>query len=348
MDGRPEGQKGETTVQQSAQVKVGLFFILGIATLLVVYELLGGFNFLTPGVIYTTSFHSANGLRIGDPVRLSGIDVGTVTGLRVAGNAIEVSLRVAPGTVIKTDTTATIKFTSLLGTDFVDLTFGTPAAQPLPPNGRIASREGSDLNTLVAEAQDLATSLNKNQQHFFNSLDTVIGSEKGGLKETMTNLNGLLADIRSGKGTLGKLATDDKLYTDLQGSFEHFNDISEKIARGEGTLGKLATDDKLYTRLSEATDKLADIADRVSAGEGTLGKLVTDDSLFVQTKELATNLNSIMKKVEKGEGTLGKLVMDDTLYNSATDALRKISKTSETAEDLAPLGAALAMGALLF
>jgi len=40
--------------------------------------------------------------------------------------------------------------------------------------------------------------------------------------------------------------------------------------------------------------------------------------------------------------------MDDTLYNSATDALRKLSKTSETAEDLAPLGAALAMGALLF
>jgi len=335
-------------VEHTAPVKVGLFFILGIATLLVVYELLGGFNFLTPGVTYTTTFHAANGLRVGDPVRLSGVDVGAVTGLRVADNAIAVSLRVNTGTVIKTDTTATIKFASLLGTNFIDLTFGTPAAQPLPPGGRIAGKEGTDLNTLVAETQELATSLNKNQQRFFNSLDEVVGGEKGGLKETMTNLNGLLADVRAGKGTLGKLATDDKLYADLQGSFEHFNDISQKIARGEGTLGKLTTDETLYARLSEATDKLADIADRISAGEGTLGKLVTDDSLFVETKELATNLNSIMKKVEKGEGTLGKLVMDDTLYNSATDALRKLSKTSETAEDLAPLGAALAMGALLF
>jgi len=335
-------------VQHSAQVKVGLFFILGVATLLVVYELLGGFNFLSPGMTYTTAFRAANGLRIGDPVRLSGVDVGTVTGLRVADNAIEVSLRVNRGTVIKTDSVATIKFTSLLGANFIDLTFGSPTAKPLPAGGRITGQEGTDLNTLVAEAQELATSLNKNQQRFFNSLDQVVGNEKGGLKETMTNLNGLLADVRAGKGTLGKLATDDTLYTDMRGSFEHFNDISAKIAKGEGTLGKLATDDKLYTRLSEATDKLADIADRVSAGEGTLGKLVTDDSLFVQTKELATNLNSILKKVEKGEGTLGKLVMDDTLYNSATDAMRKLGKTADTAEDLAPLTTAISLGYLLF
>jgi phospholipid/cholesterol/gamma-HCH transport system substrate-binding protein len=338
----------EETVQSSAQVKVGLFFILGVVTLLVVYELLGGFNFLSPGVTYTTTFHSANGLRIGDPVRLSGVDAGAVTGLRVADNAIEVSLRVDRGTVIKADTTATIKFTSLLGSNFIDLTFGTPAAASLPPGGRIASREGSDLNTLVAEAQGLATSLNKNQQRFFNSLDEVIGGEKGGLKETMTNLNGLLADVRAGKGTLGKLATDDTLYVELKGSFEQFNSISKKMANGEGTLGKLVTDDTLYLRLTEATDKLADITQRIAAGEGTLGKLVTDDSLFVETKELATNLNSILKKVEKGEGTLGKLVMDDALYNSATDALRKLGKTADTIEDLAPLSTALSVGSLLF
>ena len=267
-------------MHNSAQVKVGLFFILGVATLLVVYELLGGLDLLTPGLSYTSTFHAANGLRIGDPVRLAGVDVGTVTGLRVVDNAIEVSMRVNRDTVIKTDSVATIKFTSLLGANFIDVSFGSPTAKPLPPGGRIASREGTDLNTLVAEAQDLATSLNKNQQKFFTAIDQVVGTEKGGLKETMTNLNGLLADIRSGKGTLGKLATDDKLYAELQGSFEHLNVISEKVA--------------------------------------------------------------------KGEGTLGKLVTDDTLYNSATDALRKLGKTADTAEDMAPLTTAIALGYLLY
>jgi phospholipid/cholesterol/gamma-HCH transport system substrate-binding protein len=75
---------------------------------------------------------------------------------------------------------------------------------------------------------------------------------------------------------------------------------------------------------------------------------VTDDSLFVETKELATNLNSILKKVEKGEGTLGKLVMDDTLYQEATEALRKLGKTADTAEDLAPLSTVLSIGSVLF
>jgi phospholipid/cholesterol/gamma-HCH transport system substrate-binding protein len=335
-------------VQQAAPVKVGLFFIFGVATLLIVYELLGGFNLLSPGETYTTSFQSANGLRVGDLVRLSGVDVGAVTDLRVADRAIEVSLRVDRGTAIKTDTTATIKFTSLLGTNFVDLSFGSAAAAPLPPGGRIAGKEGADLNTIVAQAQELTTSLNANQQRLFDKVDRLMGDQENGLQETVSNLNGLLTDIRAGKGTLGKLVTDEKLYVELKGSFEQFHTISQKMARGEGTLGKLATDDALYTRLAETTDQLADITRRISAGEGTLGKLVTDDSLFVETKELATNLNSILKKVEKGEGTLGKLVMDDTLYQEATEALRKLGKTADTAEDLAPLSTVLSIGLFLF
>ncbi len=335
-------------MKHSAQVKVGLFFIVGVATLLIVYEMLGGFNFLSPGAVYTATFRSANGLRVGDPVRLSGVDVGTITGLSIGENAIDVSLRIERRTVIRTDSVATIKSASLLGANFIDLSFGSPAAAPLPPGSRIKSQEGSDLNQLVAQAQELATSLNTNQQRFFNQLGNILGDDKGGLKDTMGNLNGLLVDIRSGKGTLGQLATDDRLYVELKGSFEHLNTISEKMARGEGTLGKLVTDDTLYTRLTQATDKLADITQRISAGEGTLGKLVTDDSLFVETKELATNLNTILKKVEKGEGTLGKLVMDDTLYNSATEALHKLSKTADTAEDLAPLSTAISIGSVLF
>ena len=326
---------------QSAPVKVGFFFVFGVATLLIVYELLGGFELFSPGVSYTTRFQSTNGLRVGDPVRLSGMDVGRIADLRVADQAIEVELRVDPDAVIRADSVATVKFTSLLGSNFVDITFGSASAATLPPGSRIASKEGADLNTIVAQAQELTTSLS-------NQLGGLMGDQEGGLKNTMTNINGLVSDIRAGKGTLGKLVTDESLYNELQGSFENLNEVTQRMVRGEGTLGRLATDETLYVRLTETMEGVHEITQKISAGEGTLGKLVTDDSLFVETKELATSLNAILKKVEKGEGTLGRLVMDDTLYDEATEALRKLAKTSDTAEDLAPLASALAIGAILF
>lgn len=334
-------------MKDSAQLKVGLFFILGIAALLVMYEMLGGFAFLTPGSTYTTSFNSAHGLRIGDPVRLSGLDVGIISSLGAAGDRIDVAMRIDKETPVRTDSVATVKLTSLLGTSFIDISFGSPSAPLLPAGSRITSEEGVDLNVLVAEAQELATSLNTNQQRFFDQLNGLVGDENG-LGQTLDNINGLLGDIRAGKGTLGRLATDDSLYTDLQGSFKNLNRISEQIASGEGTLGKLVADEELYVRLSDTMDGLADITRQIRSGEGTLGKLVTDDSLFLETKELAVNLNNILRKVEKGEGTLGKLVMDDALYHAATDALEKLGRSADTVEDLAPLSPLISGATLLF
>ena len=346
--GNESRKRKGATVNYSAQTKVGFFFIVGIATLLIVYEMLGGFAFLTPGSTYTTAFDSAHGLRIGDPVRLSGLGVGSVTGLDVVDDKIEVALRIDGGTPVRSDSVAIIKLTSLLGTSFVDISFGSSAAPLLPPGSRITSEEGADLNVLVEQAQELATSLNTNQQRFFTRLDSLMGDDDNGLTMTLSNLNGLLTDIRSGKGTLGRLATDDSLYVELQGTFKRLNTVSQKILDGEGTLGKLVSDDTLYLRFTDTMDGLAEITRQVRSGEGTLGKLFTDDTLYVQTTELTTTLNSLLKKVEQGEGTLGKLVMDDALYNTATDAMYKLGKTADTAEDLAPLTPILSLGSLLF
>jgi len=105
-------------------------------------------------VEYKTSFKSIPGLKLGDPVRLAGVDVGSVRDIQVIGARVEVSIRVKPGTPVKTDSIATIKLTSLLGTNFVDLTFGSPAAQKAPPGSLLQSTEPPDLNTLLARLND--------------------------------------------------------------------------------------------------------------------------------------------------------------------------------------------------
>jgi phospholipid/cholesterol/gamma-HCH transport system substrate-binding protein len=72
----------------------------------------------------------------------------------------------------------------------------------------------------------------------------------------------IVADIRSGKGTAGKLITDEAIYNDARAAIARFNTAAERIdnvvasaQRGEGTAGKLLTDDSLYNNVNQLSSE---------------------------------------------------------------------------------------------
>ena len=67
-----------------------------------------------------------------------------------------------------------------------------------------------------------------------------------------------LAAVNAGKGTLGKLITDETLFTDLKGAVENANIILGRMVRGEGTLGKLVRDEDLYEDLQNMMANLTE------------------------------------------------------------------------------------------
>jgi phospholipid/cholesterol/gamma-HCH transport system substrate-binding protein len=69
----------------------------------------------------------------------------------------------------------------------------------------------------------------------------------------MTNGNALLTDVRAGKGSLGKLATDDALYNNLRESSQNIANASAKLNDNTTTVGKLFSDPKLYDSLTGLT-----------------------------------------------------------------------------------------------
>ena len=71
-------------------------------------------------------------------------------------------------------------------------------------------------------------------------------------KDAMGNLNSIAEDVKAGKGSLGKLMTDDALYDQARGAVESFNKVAQKIERGEGTIGKLVNDETLYVETKKA------------------------------------------------------------------------------------------------
>jgi len=319
----------------SREIRVGLFLVVAFLILIALFELVGKETIFARMLEYRTSFKSIPGLKLGDPVRLAGVDVGTVRDIRVIGARVEVAMRVKPGTPVKTDSIATIKLTSLLGTNFVDLTFGSPAAQIAPDGSLLQSSEPPDLNTLLVRLNDAAGDI----QTLAKQVNEGLGKSIEPISSAFQTMDKIAKKIEKGEGTLGRLIADDGLYREIRGMAANLHQVSDQIAKGQGTLGKLLADDALYKDLRSlsadlrgTTGSLSRVMKDIESGKGSLGKLVRDESLYNEARgtlgemrEALTGLRTASKRINEGKGTLGKLVNDEALYNDMQGAVASLN-----------------------
>ena len=317
----------------NTQVKVGIFFVVGLIILLAVFDFVGDIPFFKNEYKLKTYFDSIGELRQGNPVKLEGYDVGKITDIRVSDRRIEVEFNVEKDVGVRKDSLATINLTSLLGTSFINLTFGTPES-PLAQSGDVLpSKNPADINQILSKVDSAVSSIDG----ALSGLD-VFGESKEKLSNIVNNIDIVLENVKEGKGTIGKLFKDDTLYNEAEKTFSNVNEITTSMKDGEGTIGKLLTDESLYNDAKVALTNFGQLTKKLNASGGTIGKLLNDDTLYNEATGAATNLNEILEKVNSGQGTLGQLVNDDSLYRDAKDTLLKVDKSIDTLDDLAPLG----------
>ena len=92
-----------------------------------------------------------------------------------------------------------------------------------------------------------------------------IDSAAAKARELLTNANDVVLDVKAGKGTVGRLMTDDTLYRETTGTMTNAHQILLKVNHGDGTLGQIINDDKLLKdaklmmeKLDKATESLED------------------------------------------------------------------------------------------
>ena len=317
----------------NTQVKVGIFFVVGLIILLAVFDFVGDIPFFKNEEKLTTYFNSIAGLREGNQVKLEGYDIGKVSKISVVGRKIEVQFNVKKEIGIKKDSIASINLTSLLGISYINLTFGTSDSQFAVKGDVLPSEEPADINKILSKVNSAVGSID----NALGGLD-VFGANKEQLTNIVNNIDIVLEDIKEGRGTIGKLFKDDSLYNEAENTFANVNEITTSIKEGRGTLGKLLNDESLYNDAKFALTNLGELSKKLNTAKGTIGKLINDDTLYNEATSAATNLNSILEKINSGQGTLGQLVNDDSLYKDAKDTLLKVDKSIDTLDDLAPLG----------
>ena len=320
-------------MKSSMETKVGIFFVGGLIVLLIMFEMISGLNLFVRETKLRTAFNTSGGLKEGDPVKILGVEAGKVRKIAVSEGKVWVTFVVQKEARVHADAVASVKFTSLLGTNFLDLTFGSPDKPFAQAGGVLASVESPDLNSVLSKLENLSGDINR----AFTQINDIFAENRGKLARTMTNLDAIMQDVAQGKGSIGKLVKDDSLYVQATAAMTSLNKISTKIERGEGTIGKLVNDDAFYNEAKTALTNIGQISDKINRGEGTLGKLVNEPQLYDDLSDSAKSLKSILKKVDTGQGTIGKLVNDDGMYGDIRGALKNVNKVTDTIEEQGPL-----------
>ncbi len=341
-------------------VKVGIFVVAALIALI-------GFSLrvsedLKGKEVYTLSayFDDALGLEEGADVSLGGLRIGRLDNLSFdpARKSIVASLAVSADYQLPADSTAVVERSALLGNSIIVIEYGDEKTF-LSPDSEIATRKQPGLSELVdsitgmsTDARELMDSLKKNQDEVFQKIDRVIEENRDDFRQTSSsmasagpklekladNLNEITENMKAGKGTIGKLYSDESLYNDLKNFSEEANKITADLREGEGTLSKLLYDDSLAKKAEESFDKLGSAGDEVQAvlsdHREDIKKMIDSlSNVGPQIDEAVANMQQITDKINNGEGTLGKLVNDPSLYNDTKKTMNQVGESFESSEE---------------
>ncbi len=273
--------------------KLGMFVILGLGLFMITIYFIGkNQNLFGSTFELKSQFKNVSGLKEGNNVRFSGINVGTVKGIEfISDSAVVVSFAIKEEIqqYIKTDAIASIGSDGLMGDKVLTISPGTSSNKMVQDKATIRSFKAVDM-------EDLMKGLNK-------SVDNaqVITAQ---LSEFSTKIN-------KGKGALNKVLTDEEFANNfdvtiqnLKASSEEFVAFTTKMNDKDGTLSKLMTDPKYANSIEKTLDNLEKSSDefevfskKLNSDKGILSKLVTNE-------RLAASLDSSLTNIEKGSKNL--------------------------------------------
>jgi phospholipid/cholesterol/gamma-HCH transport system substrate-binding protein len=199
------------THSQKFKIRLGLFVAGGIAIFIFAIFIIGKQkNLFNPVYKLTSTFYNVSGLQVGNNVRFSGINVGTVDNISIINDStvrVDMLIKKDVRKFIKTDSEVAIGSEGLIGDRLMIITQGS-SDSPLAGEGQeLASLEPVETDAIMASLQVTA------------GFAEVIAQE---LAEIMVNIN-------SGNGTLGRLINDSTIAQNLDKTMLNLKNSSKGL-----------------------------------------------------------------------------------------------------------------------
>jgi phospholipid/cholesterol/gamma-HCH transport system substrate-binding protein len=281
--------------------RTGFFVVIAFGVLITLLFVIGDKQKLFSNTFkYYIKFKDVSGLKSGAQVLISGINVGSVGSVDLpikAGDSVLLTVNIAHDALdlLHTDSRAKLVTEGLVGNKAVSITVGGASTAKLPPESYLLGESPIELGAIMDSATAIVTTT----------------------KELMTNINTLIGNLNSGKGTLGSLLTKDELYKELTTTIHSTNTLMGSIAStAETTNGAL---DTISNQVKTTVAELNNILRKIRDGNGTLPKLLNDSSLYVT---LATSMKSIESSMTGINDMVGKLSKSAGNAEEVTEALK--------------------------
>ena len=205
-----------------SQLKVGITVIVASVTLgFLLFLMSGTAGLFTPRLTVKSYFDNAEGLRVGAPVRLSGVDIGNVTKISIVHDKpltpVEVTVKVSTkyGFGLRRDSVTSLETAGVLGETYLDIDSSQAVGPQLQDGDTLPTQVHPDFNQVVRASQST-----------LQNMDALL-----------KRADRILAFAESGKGSLGKLIYDPLLYNRFSDTVAEFQKIVAQIGNGEGSLG---------------------------------------------------------------------------------------------------------------
>jgi len=217
------------------ELKVGIFIFIGIVILSVIIFSIGNFYSVKRGYSIDVVFSFANGIGIGAPVRYSGVQVGEVQEINIYFDEkekkplVRLTVWVSQNTWINENAKASINTLGLLGEKYLEISPGTRDARLLQKGDVLRGSDPVSTEELARSTKELIERI----ATLTDSVNKIAGDDslRLSLKNTVSNMEMLSSDLRDflssakqGKGTIGRLMSDDTLYRHID---EMILDIKE-------------------------------------------------------------------------------------------------------------------------
>lgn len=241
---------------------------------------------------YSAIFSTASGLRSGQFVRASGVEVGKVAKVQLidGGTRAFVEFRVDKDLPLYQQTTASIRYLNLIGDRYLELKRGD-SNKKLPIGSTIPiqrTEPALDLDALIGGFRPLFRALDPNKVNTIaRSLLTVFQGEGGTINDILDQTTQFTSTLADHDRAIGEVINN--LNTVLSTAVKHQRQFDDTVSNFE----------KLITGLKDRKDSLADSLAEISGAAGTLGDLLADNRPLLHNalQHLEMTVQPLVEKV---------------------------------------------------
>lgn len=291
-------------VTNNQKIRLGLFVLLSVLALVSALYLIGKKQNIFGSTFYISAiFENVSGLKIGNNVRFSGINVGTVRSIEMINDSticVDMAMEESILKHIKVNSVATIGSDGLVGSMVVNIFPGKGISEQLQPGDTL----GSSKKISTTDMMSTLSVTNQNAAELSKQL----------LEITQT--------INEGKGTLGLLVHDEGMGEDLKATVGNLKAASKDVSKVVNEIQKVITAINYEESLIHVLVKDSVAAVQFKNTMRNLEKSSNDINVVI------SNLNDVILDVKNGEGALNYMVNDTVLVNDINETIQNVKKGS--------------------